>query len=67
MTLDEAKEKLIGKEAAYQGHSGKIIRVSHPWTGKDETPTMIIAELDNGIVVNIQLLKFKENPLTTHK
>jgi len=59
MTLNEAKEKFMGKEAIYQNLTGNIVRISHPWTGKDETPTMIIAELDNGVVVNIDLLRFK--------
>ena len=60
MNLEEAK-KLIGKEATYQNLTGKIIRVAHPWTGKDETPDMVIAELDNGVVVNLDLLKYKDS------
>ena len=57
MYLEEAK-KFIGKEAEYMGKSGKIIRVAHPF-GEDD-PGMVIAELDNGIVVNIEILKCRD-------
>jgi hypothetical protein len=55
MVLEEAK-KFIGREATYQNLSGKILRVSHPFGIED--PGMVIAELDNGVVVNIDLLKY---------
>lgn len=63
MTLEQAKKKFMGKTASYQRKQGKIIRLAHPWTGKDEAPDdMIIAELDNGIVVNLELLIFPVTP-----
>lgn len=55
MTLEEAK-KLIGKEAMYRNIISKLIRVAHPF-GVSEGG-MIIAETDNGMVINIDLLKF---------
>lgn len=55
MTLEEAK-KLIGKEVMYRNFTGKLIRVAHPF-GIDEGG-MIVAETDNGMVINIDLLKF---------
>jgi len=60
VTLEEAK-KLIGKEVMYCNLTGKLIRVAHPF-GVGEGG-MIVGETDNGMVINIDLLKFL-NPIT---
>ncbi len=56
MKLEEAK-KFIGKKVMYRQFKGKLIRVAHPFNNQK----MIVGEIDDGLVVNIDLLKFLYN------
>lgn len=47
---------LIGKTAQYMGYEGKLIKI-----GTADDGRIIVAHLDNGITVNVELLKFLEN------
>jgi len=58
MMLEEA-QKFVGKEVTYHDLKGKLIRVAHPFGIEDGG--MIIGAVDNGMVVNIELLKFLDD------
>jgi len=54
VTLERA-EKFIGKEVMFQNHTSKLIRVTRLYD--DNKGGMIIGETDNGMIMNIDLLK----------
>ena len=47
---------LIGKTAQYRGYEGKLIKIGVAIDGQ-----IIVAHLDNGITVNVELLKFLDD------
>ncbi len=72
MVLEEAKQ-FIGREVRFHTTTGKIVRVSNVLNRPDGE--FIVAQLDNGFVVNIELLreevngnweKLKEAPKVSH-
>jgi hypothetical protein len=58
VTIDEAK-KFIGREASFSKITGKIVNVR-----KLPFSDIIVAFLDDESVVNIEILKIKEEPKT---
>lgn len=47
---------LIGKTAQYMGFKGKLVKI-----GTADNGRIVVAHLDNGITVNVVLLKFLDN------
>lgn len=56
MTLQEAKQKYLGKKVSYKGLLKSKKSVVHKLREIPDAD-MIVAELDDSVVVNIELLK----------